>query len=79
MLQPDIPEQSIIPFLIQDQLSIPPHSRIDLSVLVEVRGIGPGAVAGMQIENGALADIDEEADVLVASKMEKSSVCNQSQ
>ena len=71
MLQPDIPEQSIIPFLIQDQLSIPSHSWIDLSVLVEIRGIGPGAVAGMEIKNSALADVDEEADVLVASKTER--------
>ena len=71
MLQPDIPEQSIIPFLIQNQLSIPSHSWIDLSVLVEIRGIGPGAVAGMQIKNGALADVNEEADVLVTSEIER--------
>ena len=70
MLQPDIPEQSIIPFLIQDQLSVPSHAWIDLSVLVEIRGIGPGAVAGMQIENSALADVDKEADVLVASEID---------
>ena len=70
MLQPNIPEQSIIAFLIQDQLSISSHSWIDLSVLVEIRSIGPGAVAGMQIKNGALANVNEEADVLVASEME---------
>lgn len=31
---------------------------------VEVRGIVPGAIVVVQVEHSALADVDEEADVL---------------
>ena len=67
MLQPHIPQERIIPFLIQKQLAAPPESRIDLAVLVQIGRVRPGTVAGVEVEDGTFADIDEEADAVVAS------------
>ena len=67
VLQPHIPQQCVIPFLVQEQLSIPPQPGVDLAVLVEVGGVGPAAVLVVQVEDGALADVDEETDFVAAS------------
>ena len=67
MLQPHIPQQGIVPLLIQVQLTIPPQARVDFSMLVEVGRIAPAAVACVQVEDVALADVDEEADGAAAS------------
>lgn len=48
-----------------------PQARIDLTVLVEIGCIGPRTVASVQVEDPALADVDEEADVVTASIKEK--------
>ena len=67
MLQPDIPEQGIVSLLIQVQLAIPPQARVDFAMLVEVGRIAPAAVACVQVEDVAFADVDEEADGAAAS------------
>jgi len=33
-------------------------------MFVEVRCVGPGAVASVQVEDPAFADVDEEADIV---------------
>lgn len=67
MLQPHVPQQRIVPFLIQKELAAPPEPGIDLAVFVQIGRVGPGAVAGVKVEDGAFADVDEEANAVVAS------------
>lgn len=62
MLKPNISQQRVIALLVQEQLTIPPQARVCLTVLVEIRGIAPATVAGMQIEYIAFAYVDEEPD-----------------
>lgn len=63
MLQPDGAEQGVVAFLVQKELAAAAQARVDFAVFVEVRGVGPGAVVGVEVEDGALADVDEEPDV----------------
>jgi hypothetical protein len=65
--QPHIAQQLVVPLLIEDQLAIAAQARIDFAVPVEVRRKVPGAVAVVQVEHRAFADVDEEADVFAAS------------
>lgn len=58
-MQPHIPQQGIVPALVQKQLPVPSQTRIDLSVLVKVRRKRPAACMTVEIEYGALADVDE--------------------
>ena len=67
MLQPHIPQQRVVPFLVQKQLSIPSQARVDLAMFVKVRGMGPAAVSVVEIKDGAFADVDEEADFVAVS------------
>ena len=67
MLQPYIPQKGIISALVQEQLPAVAEIGIDLAMLVEVGGVGPAAVAGVEVEDHAFANVDEEADVVAAS------------
>ena len=71
MRQPDVPQQGIVALLVEIQHAAAPQTRIDLAVLVQVRRVRPGAVAAMKVEDRAFADVDEEADVPVASAVFK--------
>ena len=61
MIQPHIPQQPIIPLLMQKQLPVTPQPRVDLTVLVQIRHVRPGAIAVVEIDDGAFADVDEQA------------------
>jgi hypothetical protein len=37
-------------------------------VFIEIRGICPGAVLGMEVEDGAFTDVNEKTNVKTASK-----------
>lgn len=67
MVQPACAQQRIISLLIQEQLSIVTQSGVDLAVLVDVRGHHPRARVMMDKVDSALADVDEKADILLAS------------
>ena len=67
MRQPHIPQQSVIPLLVEDQLTVTSQAGVHLAVSVEVRGKVPRAVVVMEVEDGTFADVDEEADVFAAS------------
>lgn len=67
MTQPHIPEQGIVPLLIQEQLASVPQPLIRLTILIRVRCWTPGAALAVQVEDVAFADGDEEADGVVAS------------
>lgn len=67
MRQPYIPEQAVVSLLIKDQLAVATKAGIDFAVTVEVGGKVPGTVVVVKVENGTLADVDEETDVFTAS------------
>lgn len=67
MRQPHLSQQSVVSLLVQDQLPVPSKSRVNLPMSVQVRREVPGPVVIVQVEHRALADVDEEADVLTAS------------
>lgn len=67
MRQPDVTQQSVIPLLVQNQLAVASQSRVDLAVAIEVGSVVPGSVAVVQVKHGALANVDEQANVLAAS------------
>jgi hypothetical protein len=69
MIQPHIPQQNIIPLLIQKQLVMPPQSRINLAMLIQIRREIPTAVCTIEEQNHALAYVDEEADVGAAPEV----------
>lgn len=73
VLQPHVPQQRIVPFLIQKKLTTPPEPGIDLAVLVQIGRVGPGSIAGVEVKDGAFADVDEETDTVVASVWERRS------
>lgn len=65
--QPHIPQQSVVSLLVEDQLAVPAEARIHFAMPVEVRCEVPGAVAVVEVKDGAFADVDEETNVLAAS------------
>jgi hypothetical protein len=66
MLQPRIPEQRIIPLLMQMQLSPMSQSRIHLAIPVNIRGDHPAARRVMQVIDRAFSNIDKQANWIVA-------------
>lgn len=58
-MEPNVPEQGIVPPLVQEQLPIPSQTRIDLAVLVKVRGKSPAACMTVEIKDCALSDVNE--------------------
>ncbi len=58
-MKPHVPEQSIIPSLIQEQLAISPQTWVDLSVLVQIRSKRPATSVAVKIEYSALPNVDE--------------------
>lgn len=66
MIQPSIPIQLIIPFLVEVELMVPPQGRIGLAVPVEVGRMRPTAIAVVHVQRHAFSNIDEDADVASA-------------
>jgi len=63
--QPDRPKQRIIAFLIEKQLATMSQARVNLAVLIDVGSNHPRARGVVEVEDGAFADVDEEANVLL--------------
>ena len=61
MTQPHIPQQPIIPLLMQEKLPVAPQPGVNLTVFVKIRYVRPGAIAVVEVEDGTFADVDEEA------------------
>jgi len=49
VVEPDVPQQSVVPPLVQEQLPVAPQPRIDLPMLVEIRGKRPAARVTVEI------------------------------
>jgi hypothetical protein len=67
MAKPQVPQHGIIPLLMQKKLPPMAKAHVRLAILINVRRIGEGARHAMQIKDAALADVDEETYVLLAS------------
>ena len=60
MLEPYIPQERIIPSLVQEKLPAPSQTWINFAVLVKVRSIAPAAIACMEVKHGAFPDVDKK-------------------
>lgn len=66
VVEPHIPQQTIVPLLIEEQATVMAEPDIRFTVDVEVRRLLPRAVAVVQEEHSAFADANEDADVFAA-------------
>lgn len=66
MGQPYVAQKPIVTLLVQDQLTVASETWVNFAMAVEVWRKVPRAVAVVEIQNGALANVDEQADVLTA-------------
>jgi hypothetical protein len=66
-LEPHLPQQRIVPLLVQEKLVMTAQSGVDFTMLVEIRRNMPRAVIKVKEENHAFADMDEESDLAAAS------------
>lgn len=66
--QPHLPQQRIVPLLIQEQLVMASERWVHLTVLIEVRSDGPGAMLVVEEEHHAFSNVDEETNVTTASE-----------
>jgi hypothetical protein len=69
MTKPDCSEQSIVTFLVKEQLPRMSQTRIDLAVFIDIGSDHPGAGGVVGVEYSAFSDVDEEPNVLLAPKM----------
>lgn len=61
MSQPQIPQERIIPLLVQEQLPAVAQVHVHLAVLVDIGRVGEGARLPVHHEDDAAADVEEEA------------------
>lgn len=67
MTEPQVPQHGIVPFLVQEQLPAEPQAQIRLAVAVDIRRMTITAGPAREVEHAALADVDEQSNVLLAS------------
>lgn len=65
--QPRLPQDLVVAPLVEEQLQVAAQRRVDLAELVQVRRDGPAAGFLMQVQDAALADVQEEARQVAAS------------
>ena len=68
MLQPHLTQQRIVATLVEHKLPAPSKTRVNLSMLVEVGGMRPGAVAVVQVQDTTFAKADKKTDIATASE-----------
>jgi len=64
VVEPQFPNQNIIPLLVQEKLMVPPQRGINLTVLIEVRRMEPAAIFVEAEQYHALADVEKDANVI---------------
>jgi hypothetical protein len=70
MRQPDVAKKPIVALLVQHERPAAAETHVDFAVAVEVGGVVPRAALIVEVEDGAFADVDEEADVFTAPERE---------
>jgi hypothetical protein len=69
--QPDFTEKPVVPLLTEDELAVTAKTGVNFAVTVEVGRVMPGSVRVVQVENCALANVDEKTYVFTASITEE--------
>lgn len=67
MAQERIPQHRVVPPLVEEQLPSMTETQVRLTVLVNVGRAAIRARLAEEVEDAALANVEEEADVLLAS------------
>jgi len=67
MAKPQIPQHSIVPLLVQKQLPPMSQSHIHLAIPIDIRRVAIRPRHTVQVKDAALADIDKQADIFLAS------------
>ena len=67
MREPDVAREGVVAFLAEGELAAAAEAVVGLAEAVEVRGQVPAAVAVVQVQQAAFADVEEEAGVDAAS------------
>lgn len=67
MRQPHIPEQSVIPSLVEDQPALVPEPGVDFAVLVKVWRIKEGTLTIVEQQHTAFANVYEDANIFTAA------------
>jgi len=62
VIKPCLSEQLVISLLVEEQLMMATQSRVHLTVTIQIRRMIPAAMAVMQEQDHALADVDEYAN-----------------
>jgi hypothetical protein len=57
--EPHVPEEFIVSFLVENELTVTAETGVDFAVFVEIGCIVPRAVVVVEVEDGAFADVDE--------------------
>jgi hypothetical protein len=68
VLQPDLSVKFIVPLLAQEELVMTSECRIRLAVLIQIRCVRPRAIATIEAQDHAFADVDKESDCSAASE-----------
>lgn len=66
MAEPEAAEHRVVAPLVEEELAPVPQADVHLAVPVDVRRAAEAARLAVQVEDGALADVDEEPDVALA-------------
>ena len=66
-LKPHLPQQGIVPLLVEEELMVASERGIDFAVLVEVWCDGPGTMGAVEEENHAFTDVYEDANLPATS------------
>lgn len=66
MAEPHAAHHGVVPLLVEEQLAAVAQADVDLAVLVDVGRVAEAARHAVQVEDGALADVDEETDIALA-------------
>ncbi len=65
--EPEVTQYGVVAFLAEEQLPVVAQIGVDLAVLVDERSVVERARYPVEVEDGALADVDEETNVSLAS------------
>ena len=58
--EPQVPQERVVPLLVEEQLATVAEAHVHLAVLVDIRGVGEGAALPVQHEDDAPPNIQKE-------------------
>lgn len=67
LAEPEAAQHRVVALLVEEELAAVAEAHVHLAVLVDKGRGAPRAAGAVEVKDGALADIDEQADILLAS------------